>query len=222
MGHFQRPLGGKLETSQTIVILVQFDLESFSNIVVLRPYLAPIAAQPGTLPATNPAPPEKSSSGKTIVHGMTRNNALWQWMDPRDLCWLTRHCNGVGPSHPWSHQGSISEFGMACRGGVSRELPYAEWNVECIPGVLPLSLTRSSLGFGQDDRGSRHGEEQCDLARAEVVADLSWLTLCDSGADPSPAPPQNAQQRRVVGAPSAVSPKARPRSSGWHVEGVRA
>jgi hypothetical protein len=44
----------------------QFDLESFSNIVVLRPYLAPIAAQPGTLPATNPAPPEKSSSGKTI------------------------------------------------------------------------------------------------------------------------------------------------------------
>jgi hypothetical protein len=59
--------------------------------------------------------------------GMTedeRNAALDECFEPlvgpaafAVLCWLTRYGSGADPSHPWSHQGSTSEFGMACRGG---------------------------------------------------------------------------------------------------------
>ena len=55
-----------------------------------------------------------------------------------------------------------------------------------------------------------------------LLTNLTWLTRDGNGVDPSPTPPQNAQRRRAVGAPAAVSPEARPRSSGWHLEEVRA
>jgi len=51
--------------------------------------------------------------------------------------------------------------------------------------------------------------------------DLNWFTRHGNGVDPSSVPPQNAQHRRAVWSPAAVSPEARPRSSGWHLEEVR-
>jgi hypothetical protein len=40
---------------------------------------------------------------------------------------------------------------------------------------------------------------------------LCWLTRHSNGVDPSPPPPQNAQHRRVVGAPGWGLAEARPR-----------
>jgi hypothetical protein len=63
---------------------------------------------------------------------------------------------------------------MSACGRLSRENSLTQHGTRGIPGILPLGLTRSSLGFGQDDRGSRHGEEQCDLAGGEADSQEQW------------------------------------------------